>query len=218
MEHRDIPENVVIDIVGAQRMQNELLAYFVGMVVGVDCDFKRDIKKAVLQGESVGNGKAKIVFVDCAGKTLSGLLNDLKRLDLKKRRTRVALFNMARNQKVESECLRNGIRGFFYKDDSVSNLVTGLRFIINGGIWASRAIMAECIDGIEGIQNGKLNLTSRQIEILHLLQTGASNIEISLKLDISTHTVKSHLRVIFQLIKVANRAQATAWASRNLHL
>jgi len=55
-------------------------------------------------------------------------------------------------------------------------------------------------------------LTARQIEVLRLLATGASNKEIAQTLDISPATVKNHLDAIFERMGVTNRMQAVVLA------
>jgi len=59
-------------------------------------------------------------------------------------------------------------------------------------------------------------LTSREIEVLSVLVSGAKNEEIASKLYISTHTVKTHLYTIYKKIDVSNRLQAVLWANENL--
>jgi DNA-binding CsgD family transcriptional regulator/N-acetylneuraminic acid mutarotase len=58
-------------------------------------------------------------------------------------------------------------------------------------------------------------LSERELEILEMVATGASNKEIALKLSISANTVKVHLRNIFTKIDVSSRTEATMWAVRN---
>ncbi|MDY6906589.1 MAG: LuxR C-terminal-related transcriptional regulator [Thermodesulfobacteriota bacterium] len=58
-------------------------------------------------------------------------------------------------------------------------------------------------------------LTDREIEVLQLLATGATNTEISEILAISTHTVKSHVIHIFNKLGVNDRTQAAVWAARH---
>jgi ATP/maltotriose-dependent transcriptional regulator MalT len=55
-------------------------------------------------------------------------------------------------------------------------------------------------------------LTSREIEVLRLLATGATNREIADALVISEHTARRHLQNIFAKIDVSSRAAATAFA------
>ena len=59
------------------------------------------------------------------------------------------------------------------------------------------------------------DLSPREIQVLRYLAEGASNPEISEALDISPHTVKSHVIHIFNKINVNDRTQAAVWAVQN---
>ncbi|MFH1935680.1 MAG: helix-turn-helix transcriptional regulator [Pseudomonadota bacterium] len=59
-------------------------------------------------------------------------------------------------------------------------------------------------------------LTPREVEILTMMATGATNANIADKLCISPHTVKTHIYNIFKKIDVPNRLQASLWATKNL--
>jgi LuxR family transcriptional regulator of csgAB operon len=81
-------------------------------------------------------------------------------------------------------------------------------------------MMTKCIfEGTDKEKSSKSiseKLTQRQIQILALLTVGATNDDISDKLCISPHTVKTHLYRIFKKINVPNRGQAALWAAGNL--
>jgi DNA-binding CsgD family transcriptional regulator/ArsR family metal-binding transcriptional regulator len=56
-------------------------------------------------------------------------------------------------------------------------------------------------------------LTRREIQVLRRIAGGATNKQISKELNISPHTVKSHVIHIFNKIGVNDRAQASAWGA-----
>jgi DNA-binding CsgD family transcriptional regulator len=60
-----------------------------------------------------------------------------------------------------------------------------------------------------------ISISDRELEILRLVATGASNQQIAQQLSISINTVKVHLRNIFSKIGVVSRTEATVYAISN---
>ena len=58
-------------------------------------------------------------------------------------------------------------------------------------------------------------LTGRETHVLRLVAKGHANTQIAARLQISPHTVKSHVINIFNKLGVSDRIQAAVWAARH---
>ena len=213
-------EKVSYFIVGPMMLQNELMASYLKQNTGNDCLAVSDITQ-IRTDNSKDKNREKLLFWDCRGKNLNGLLAELRPfIDNNRSESHVVLFNVPKDIKFQKKFVLKGIRGFFYEHCPLDNFMKGVRTVLDGKLWLSREMMTNCI--FEGIDNDKSSksisekLTERQIEILAMIAVGATNDEIADKLCISPHTVKTHLYRIFKKINVPNRVQAALWAAKNL--
>ncbi|WP_290784476.1 LuxR C-terminal-related transcriptional regulator [Halomonas sp.] len=112
------------------------------------------------------------------------------------------------------------LQGVFYRSDSLEMICKGLQALIAGELWMSRSLMTRMISFLRRQQLNSYRpvcgLTHRELEIIGMLGSGASNGDIADTLFVSEHTVKSHLYNIFRKIDVHNRIQAVNWARQNL--
>ena len=127
---------------------------------------------------------------------------------------------MPTGQPFGNDLVKKGVRGIFYNSDPLPNLAKGVPAILNGELWYSRKDLMKCLldsnDDNEFALERRGLLTSREKEILILIASGISNIQIADKLNISRNTVKTHLYNIYNKIKVPNRLQAALWAAKHL--
>lgn len=136
--------------------------------------------------------------------------------------TVIALFNVDRglSGQVEPSAIERGIRGVFYEDLSLDMLLKGVEAVLTGELWYSRKAVSRYLKRTAArslVQpNEEAPLTPREKEILHFLIAGKSNTEIADKLNISIHTVKTHIYNLYKKIDVPNRLQAVLWAARHL--
>jgi DNA-binding NarL/FixJ family response regulator len=210
----------VIHIVGPRRLQNEAIASCLERETGEQC-FVHEIMGDLLLDEESDNSRQGLVLLDCQGKDKKNVLAELRPyLSQKQSEKYIALFNVSRDCGIEKNCISEGVRGFFYAEDQLEIMVKGVQAVLEGDWWLSREVMIKCI--LEGtdedryVQRGNDVLTSRQIEILAQVAVGASNDEIADRLNISSHTVKTHLYNVFKKIKVTSRLQASLWAAKHL--
>ena len=89
--------------------------------------------------------------------------------------------------------------------------------VMRGGASMSPEIARKVLDQYSG-RGGKPdspNLTERESEVLKLIVDGLTKKEIADSLQLSRHTIDSHLRNIYQKLHVKNRAAAVAAAVRD---
>ena len=79
---------------------------------------------------------------------------------------------------------------------------------------AGETVFCEAADTPLSQPNGtaQFGLTTRQLSVLQMLATGATNKVIAQHLGISPATVKNHLDAIFEKMGVTNRVQAVVMA------
>ncbi len=90
-----------------------------------------------------------------------------------------------------------GASGFVSKDWSAADVIKAIRMVALGS-----EVFAEDDHG------DAVGLSEREIEVLHLVATGATNKEIAGRLYLSPHTVKEHTSAIYRKLEVRNRAEA----------
>jgi LuxR family transcriptional regulator, positive regulator of biofilm formation len=207
-------------IIGPMKLQNELIASYLKQKTGNECFVINDISR-VPKDDSKDQNRKKLLFWDCQGKSLNGLLAEIgPYINNKRSDSCIVLFNVPADAEFKKKFVLKGIHGFFYVHDSLDNFMRGVQAVLDGKLWLSREMMTKCI--FESTDKDKFsndtvaNLTERQTEILAMVAVGFTNEEIADSLCISPHTVKSHLYKIFKKINVPNRVQASLWAAKNL--
>jgi LuxR family transcriptional regulator, positive regulator of biofilm formation len=209
-----------IFILGTGHFHNDALASVLTRELGHHCICNA---KPNLIGEKLKTCKAKtkILMIDCVTNDYDTALMEVRVVGPVSREGLVpALYNLENGSGIERRAFTRGVRGFFYKQDSLDHMLKGIRALRAGELWMSRDFLVQfALMGAgksPGAKREKTLLTQRETQILALVSGGESNEEIAEKLFLSPHTVKTHLYNIFKKIKVPNRFQAALWAAKYL--
>jgi DNA-binding NarL/FixJ family response regulator len=116
----------------------------------------------------------------------------------------VIVISERESSRFEELALSAGASGFLSKSCDKNILFDAIQNIINGGIYTKICSTESKPDIIKG----KVMVTERQQEILHLLAQGLLNKQIASELSISINTVSAHLHEIFRKLHVTNRTAA----------
>lgn len=114
------------------------------------------------------------------------------------------------------ELVKAGIAGYVTQEASLDEMVQTVLQVARGEMPCSSKVAARMASHIrthEALRAGErplAGLTSRELEIVALLDEGLSNKEIALRLKIDHRTVKNHARSIYGKLAVHSRAEAAA--------
>jgi DNA-binding NarL/FixJ family response regulator len=116
--------------------------------------------------------------------------------------------------------IERGARGYLLKDEPAIGLVDAIEQLRAGGAPISPAIarhlVARMLQPAPALPAPAPEsvLTSREIEVLRLSAKGYNHAEVARLLDLSTHTVASYTRRIYEKLEVNSRSEAVFEASR----
>lgn len=216
-----IPD-ALIHIIGKNKLQNELLLSYLKDKIGLKGKslLKLEPDHITIKSRSA---QPKFILVDCKTIDINNCWNELHHLkESNPSQCFVALCNVDSKAEIEKMAMGNGIDGVFYDNDPPQTIPKGIVAILAGDLWYSRKTMTKFV--LEPKQTASLPenryaddlLTFREREVLALIASGHNSREVSEKLFISSHTVKTHIYNIYNKINVSNRLQATLWAAKYL--
>ncbi|MDV6316376.1 response regulator transcription factor [Idiomarina sp. HP20-50] len=133
------------------------------------------------------------------------------------------LVNAKKDSILPNQALNLGARGLIYENDHLDRVLTAIKVISQGELYYPRSLLSGKIEemmlrrqaGDDSFTTASLinSLTPQELKIIELVATGARNKEIAEKLNISAHTVKTHLSSIFRKTGARNRVELLKWSS-----
>ncbi len=108
-----------------------------------------------------------------------------------------------------------GAKGFLLKDASREDLFEAVRAVHRGESLVQPGVAARLLDRFAEMSRPTPTdslLSTRELEVVQLMSTGAANKEIAGSLSISESTVKTHVANIFQKLDVNDRTGAVTTA------
>ena len=116
--------------------------------------------------------------------------------------------------------VKAGIKGYFFKEHELTQLIKSIRVIKDGELWVERRLLPKIIDDDElGVENRNdspvYKLTQAELRIFKLVLAGYTNKQIAEEVFISEKTVKFHLYKVFRKLSVKSRSELIIFGFKN---
>jgi DNA-binding NarL/FixJ family response regulator len=99
--------------------------------------------------------------------------------------------------------MRCGARGYLTKDADGRQLLDAIRTVAGGGRFIPRSLESRLAERCPGAE-----ITPREADVLHLLATGSSTLEIAQQLQIAEKTVRIHIGNLLEKLGARDRTHA----------
>jgi DNA-binding NarL/FixJ family response regulator len=158
---------------------------------------------------------ADVVLVDVTGAARMAVLREIAAADPE--RPLLALGVRDTDHDVLA-CIEAGAMGYVLQDASLDELADAAHRAVRDEPLASPHVIATLMRRVAALsENGRREtvgaLTSRELEVVELIEQGLSNKEIAARLSIAVTTVKNHVHSILEKLKVQRRGEV-AWLVR----
>jgi len=130
---------------------------------------------------------------------------------------------LASNEQV-MDFVNAGVAGFVLKDACFDDVVRTIRTVAGGDKVLPPRLTESLFHQVAHETTGRTHeaaladtrMTRREAEVIDLIGAGLSNKEIAQRLNIATHTVKSHVRNVMDKLALHTRLQIAAYTHREV--
>jgi DNA-binding NarL/FixJ family response regulator len=126
-------------------------------------------------------------------------------------KTLILMLTAYENSDLIFESLRSGASGYLMKNTEPDEIIQAIEQVCAGGSPMSMQIARKVVNHFQLIKKPSVEfeqLTVRENEILSLLAKGFLYKEIAAQLQISLHTVRGHVHLVYEKLHVQSRSEA----------
>lgn len=148
--------------------------------------------------------KYELLYVDIKLKDMDGL-DLIQEITVQNPEWKCVVFSSLMDDDKIVEAIKRGAIGYLFKSE-VQNLVEITRVFLSGGSVISPSIAIRVLKNFKNpVPNGYSDLSHRERQVLEFLIEGKSAEKIADYLQLSYHTVRTHIRFIYKKLQVNNR-------------
>jgi len=212
MEARATAEKIRISIIEDNKMIRDNLSKYVGFTDDISVNtVAESVEEYLLQTASKQESDTDILVLDIGLPGMSGL-EGIKHLKEKQPDIEIIMFTSFEEEDKILKALCSGASAYISKKTSLEQIIEGIRIVHQGGSYMSPQIAREIFNYMlksnATVPTKPTLLSGRQYEILELLVDGKSYQLISEELEISIETVRTHIKKMYKVLQVSNKAEA----------
>lgn len=150
-----------------------------------------------------------------AGEHGNSAISTLDRTQAISPTTRTLVFCASLSEAFVLRALKHGAKGCLRTGTSVAQVVTAIKAVHAGEMWAARKLIGEAFEKLlafhvapsTNADDTQPQLSARELQIVAWMRRGMTNKEIARELGISDTTVKTHAHNIFHKMNVSGRVR-----------
>jgi DNA-binding NarL/FixJ family response regulator len=129
---------------------------------------------------------------------------------------RVVVLTGAASDQALLAAVEHGVAGFLSKAGGVRRVVSAVRSAANDEVVLAPAMLDRLLPLMRGERGGEAGpaLTERELEVLHLVARGMTNVAIAEELVLSPHTVRNHVASLSRKLGAHSKLEALSIALR----
>jgi DNA-binding NarL/FixJ family response regulator len=208
---------ITVAIVDDNRLVREALAAMLGRLPDVQV-----VAAASANGEALDQATPDVLLLD-AGLGDEDSLSVAAAIAKRRSATKVVIMDLMPTNEDIVQFVNAGVAGFVLKDATFDEFVATIRAVAAGEKVLPPRMTETLFSQIAlgGDSRGRervledVRMTRREREVIELIGEGLSNKEIAQRLNIASHTVKSHVRNVMEKLALHTRLQIAAFARRD---
>ncbi len=160
--------------------------------------------------EGLKNHEPDVALIDIHLPGMSGI-KLIEQLSLKHSAIRFVIFSSMNDDENIFNALKAGAKGYILKSGMAKEILDGITDVFNGGSPMSSFIarrVVESFNRVPEMNTEMQKLSAREQEIIAMLAKGLRYKEIADKLFISSETVRTHIRNMYEKLAVNSRTDA----------
>ena len=195
-------ETIKVAMVDDDPMIRKLYSTLINATDGMFCVAEYEGSQQTV--EELAESSVDVILMDVDMPQMNGI-ECVRRIRVKNTEIPIVMLTVNEDSDLIFKSLCNGANGYLVKGLRPDKLTHGIKEVHAGGAPMSASIARKVVDSFKIKRSAAL--TEREQEVLQLLCDGDNYKQAAVKLFISAHTVKRHIRNIYEKLQVNSRAE-----------